>query len=64
MLKALARQIHEAKTPNERKLADLRLQQHIRNRRQEGMDPKQVEAAIKAWLTRLAKWEKENDPRA
>ncbi len=56
-VKALARQLHEAKTASERKKANERLEKHVKEREKEGMDPKQVRAAIKAWLTRLQKWE-------
>lgn len=55
--KAVARQLHEARTPSERKAAEARLEEHVHERVRQGMDEKQVRAAIKAWLTRLAKWE-------
>lgn len=58
--KALARQLHEAKTPAEVKAAEARLERHVREREKQGYDPIQVRAAIKAWLTRLAAWERKD----
>jgi hypothetical protein len=55
--KALARQIYEAKTQDEKRAAQVRLEKHIKQRQKQGMDPKQVMAAIKAWITRLAQWD-------
>lgn len=55
--KALAIELHEAKTPTEKRKAQERLEEYVRQRVAAGMDEKQVRAAIKAWLTRLAEWE-------
>lgn len=59
--RALARQLHEAKTPQEKRKAEERLEDHVRQRVAAGMDEKQVRAAIKAWLTRLADWEAQGE---
>jgi hypothetical protein len=61
--KALARVLYEAKTPEEEQAANARLEAHVKEKEKEGMNPIQVRAAIKAWLTRLKKWQEENDPR-
>jgi hypothetical protein len=61
--RALARQLYEANTAQQIKAANERLEQHVKKRESEGMNPTQVRAAIKAWLTRLKKWEEQNDPR-
>lgn len=62
--RALARQLHEAKSAQEIKLANERLEKHVKEMERDGKNPVQVRAAIKAWLTRLKKWEDENDPRS
>lgn len=56
--KALAKQIYEAKTAAEIKAANERLEKHVRDRVRLGMKAVQVRAAIKAWITRLKKWER------
>jgi hypothetical protein len=59
--KALARQLHEASTVAETQAAQKRLEAHVKQRVKAGMKEKQVRAAIKAWLTRLKKWEDDDD---
>lgn len=62
--RALARELYEAKSAQEIRKANERLEQHVKEMEREGKNPTQVRAAIKAWLTRLKKWEETDDPRS